>query len=32
MILSDDEMKPHSMFVKGVKFGGLKKSKDTRFD
>jgi hypothetical protein len=32
MILSDDEMKPHSMFVKGVKFGGLKKTKETRFD
>ena len=32
MMLNDDEMKPHSMFVKGVKFGGLKKAKETRYD
>lgn len=26
MMLDDDKMKPHSMFVKGVRFGGLKKT------
>ena len=26
LMLDSDKMKPHSMFVKGMKFGGLKKT------
>ena len=32
LMIDNDKMKPHSMFVKGVRFGGLKPATETRFD
>lgn len=32
MMIDNDKMKPHSMFIKTVKFGGMKKNEESRFD